>query len=217
MKRVVSVVRTVMSHIAGFINYWSKGKIKPSHITTISLLGHIPVAWALVTCRPLLAAALLAFFGILDALDGALARVQGSASTTGMFFDAVSDRIKEVIVYSALAVYAAKHFESEMLWMIVALCGSALLVSYVKAKGEMAVAAKQKDTQKLNRLFSVGFASYELRMVVIIVGLIFGVLELFIPLLIAANLLTAALRFIVISKVLYNQDLQSKQKKSHEN
>lgn len=214
MDKIVAFVKSAMYHVAGFLDYWTKGKIKPAHITTLSLLGHIPVAWALVSCRPVLAAVLLAVFGLMDALDGALARYQNSATLSGMFFDAVSDRIKEVIVYSALAVYGFKHFESDMLWMIVALCGSSILVSYTKAKGEMAVSGSKTDPQKLNRIFSVGIASYEIRMVIIIVGLLFGILELLIPLLVAANLVTVALRFLVVTKELYAIDQKNLKKKS---
>jgi len=201
-------VRTVMFHIAGFIDYWTKGKVKPNHITVLSLLGHIPVAWALVTCRPVLAAILLAFFSLLDALDGALAKVQNSASLSGMFFDAVSDRMKEVIVFSALAVFVYKHIDPNIVWQVVAVCGTSLLISYTKAKGEMAVAGKiaEKDTQKINRLFGIGIASYEIRVTAIVAGLLFGIIEYILPLLIAANLLTVALRFIVISKELYEID-----------
>ena len=217
MEKIRTFVRSAMFHVAGFIDYWTKGRIKPAHITALSLAGHVPVAWALVVNRPVLAAMLLAMFSILDAVDGALARVQGSASISGMFFDAVSDRLKEVILYSALAVYAFDNYADSALWMLVALCGSSLLVSYVKAKGEMAVSGEKQDAQKLNRLFSVGFTSYEIRMMIIIAGLATGSFEYLLPLLIAANLLTVALRFIVISKELYRIDTRAHKKSSHEN
>jgi len=204
MKRViVDGVRKSMVHIAGFIDYWTKGKVKPAHITTLSLLGHIPVAWALIIGEPILAAVLLAFFSLLDALDGALARVQNSASLTGMYFDAVSDRIKEVIVFSALAVYASNYVDAVIVWQVVAVAGTSILVSYTKAKGEMAVAGNKKDAQKLNQLFGVGIASYEVRVVALVVGLLFGWLEFILPLMLAANALTIATRFLVVSKQLY--------------
>lgn len=200
-----------MTHIAGFLDYWTKGKLKPSHITALSIIGHVPVAWALVYCRPVLAAILLAFFSLLDALDGALARVQGSSSRTGMFFDAVSDRMKETIVFSALAVFVYKHIDVSLTWQVAAAAGTSLLVSYVKAKGEMAVAGETtKDVQKLNRLFSVGVASYEIRVAALVGGLLLGWIEYILPLLIAANLLTIALRFIVITKELYELDQKEK-------
>lgn len=199
-------IRNTMYHIAGFIDYWTKGKVKPAHITALSLAGHIPVAWALVTSQPILAAVLLTFFSGLDALDGAMARYQKSSTRSGMYFDAVSDRLKEVILYTALAVFVYNHLDSTALWQIVALCGTSLLVSYTKAKGEMAVANGIIDVQKLNRQFGGGYAPYEIRMVAIIIGLLLGVLEFILPLLIAANLLTIAGRFLVISKLLYEVD-----------
>lgn len=214
MNKIKDFVRQAMYHIAGFIDYWTKSRVKPAHITALSLAGHIPVAWALATYRPVLAAILLAFFGIMDSLDGAMARYQKSANLSGMFFDAVSDRLKEVILYSALAVYGLRYFDREALWMIVALCGTSILVSYTKSKGEMAVSGNNTDPQKLNRTFSVGLATYEIRMAVIITGLLFGILEYLIPLLIAANLITIALRYIVVSKELYDIDQENLKKKS---
>lgn len=213
MEMIKSSVRRVMTHVAGFLHYWTRGKLRPSHITALSLVGHFSVAWALVTCRPVLAAGLLAFFSILDALDGALARIQKTASLSGMYFDAVSDRMKEVIVFAALAVYAVKHVDPNIGWLIVAVAGSSLLVSYTKAKGEMAIASvKKQDAQKLNRVFGGGIASYEIRTVAIIVALLFGWIEYVLPLLLAANLLTVATRFLVVSKQLYEADQKTKKK-----
>lgn len=214
MNMIRDFVRKIMTYVAGFIDYWTKGKVKPSHITSLSLVGHVPVAWALVNSRPILAAVLLAGFSILDALDGALARLQNSTSLSGMFYDAVTDRMKEIIVFSALAVFVYKHIDVTLVWQVVAACGTAILVSYVKAKGEMAVASKNKDPQKLNRLFSIGFASYEVRVLALIVGLLFGIIELILPLMIASNLLTVAIRFIVISRELYVIDNQTKSNKN---
>jgi phosphatidylglycerophosphate synthase len=210
-------VRASMTHIAGFIDYWADGRIKPAHITTISFLGHFPAAWALINNKPVLAAGLIAFFGLMDSLDGALARLQGSASLSGMFFDAVSDRFKEIIIYSALAVYVYKYVDVNLIWQVVALCGTALLVSYTKAKGEMALSGHRKEAQKLNKEFSVGIASYEIRMFAIIAGLILGILPAVLPLLIAANVLTISLRFLVISKILYQIDQENLKKKHSEN
>lgn len=214
MESIKNFVRGIMTHIAGFIDYWSKGRIKPAHITALSLAGHIPIAWALVECRPVLAGVLLIIFGLMDALDGALARVQKSASLNGMFFDAVSDRIKEAIIYSALIVYVDKHIEASLAWQVVAVAVTSVLVSYVKAKGEMALAEQGvKNAQKLNREFSVGFASYEVRMTILVAALLFGFVEYAIPLLLALNLITIAERFLVISKRLYEIDKKPKAKK----
>jgi len=162
----------------------------------------------LVASRPVLAAVLLAFFSLLDALDGAMAKVQNSTSLSGMFFDAVSDRMKEVVVFSALTVFVYKYIDPSLTWQVAAALGTSLLISYTKAKGEMAIAGKiaEQDTQKINRLFGIGIAGYEIRVTAIVAGLLFGIIQYVLPLLIAANLLTVALRFIVIAKELYTID-----------
>jgi phosphatidylglycerophosphate synthase len=203
MKTITNIIRGLMVRVAVFLNHWTKGKIKPSHVTTISLLGHIPVALALIDGRPILAAVFLAVFSLMDALDGALARVQNSASLQGMYFDAVSDRIKEVIVFSSLAYFAHINISNDISWLIVAVCGTSLLVSYVKAKGEMAAVSNHLDTQKLNRLFGGGVASYEIRTFLIIVGLLFGTLEFTLALLLVANIITITSRFLGVSKYLF--------------
>jgi CDP-diacylglycerol--glycerol-3-phosphate 3-phosphatidyltransferase len=171
-------------------------------VTTVSLLGHIPVAWAIIEGRAVIGALLLAFFSMLDALDGALARVQKSASLGGMLYDAVSDRLKEIVVFSALAVYTYQYISVAHAWVVVAACGTSILVSFVKAKGEVVLSGHTNDTQALNRTFGVGIASYQSRVVALVVGLLFGWLLFILPLLIAANLITASQRFIAIQRAL---------------
>ena len=206
MDKIRDAVRRGMYHVAGFIDHWTKGKIKPAHITTISLLGHVPVAWALIDCRPVLAGILLAFFALLDSLDGALARYQGSSSLSGMFYDSVSDRIKEVIVFSALAVYASKHIEADVTWQVVAAASTSILVSFVRARGEAALAGTSMKPKEVNSVFKGGIGSYELRTAMLVAGLIFGIIEYVLPLIIAANSITIASRFLAVSNKLHLED-----------
>ena len=203
---IVNGVKVMMSNFAVFLNKISRGKLSPSYITTLSLIGHIPAAWALWTNRPILGAILIAVFGLMDSLDGALARVQNTASKLGMFFDATTDRLKEVIIYSGLAVYISVSEPKVGVWVVPAVVGSSLLVSYVKAKGEMAVSAESHDRQALNRAFSQGIARYEIRMALLILGLVTGLLPSLLNLIIALNMLTAAIRFLEVAKLLNLED-----------
>ncbi len=202
-----------MSSVAKHINQLSKGAIKPSHITTVSLLGHFFVAWALYSSRPNVAALFIVVFGLMDALDGALARVQNSATKLGMFYDAVTDRFKEIIIYSALIFFTFQHTDA-YIWAVPAVMGTSLLVSYVKAKGEMAV-SHIHDKQALNRAFSSGFARYEIRMTLLVIGLVTGLLAPMLNLIIALNLATAAMRFIEIAQLLHVEDSQKHHTKVH--
>ena len=201
-----------MTHVAVLLDRITRGRLKPVHVTVISLLGHVPVVWALVSSRPILAAILLAFFSLMDALDGALARTQNSTSLSGMYFDAVSDRLKEVIVLSALAIFALNTIDADISWLIVAVAGTSLLVSYTKAKGEMAVAGEGLDAQKLNRIFGGGLASYEIRVVALVIGLLMGWIAYILPLLLIANSITIATRFMRVSKHLHTLDVRDKKR-----
>jgi CDP-diacylglycerol--glycerol-3-phosphate 3-phosphatidyltransferase len=204
-----NAVRIIMTRVARFLNKATDGAIKPAHITLLSLLGHIPAAWALWTGRPLFAAIYIAVFGLMDSLDGALAREQKSASKMGMFFDAVTDRLKETLLYSALAVFVANdssYAKDVGVWAVPAVAATSLLVSYVKAKGEMAVSTNAHDRQLLNRAFSQGIARYEIRMTLLIIGLISGLLAPLLNLIIALNLITASLRFMEVARLLNVED-----------
>lgn len=203
-------VKVLMSNLAVFLDKVTKGKLKPSYITVLSLLGHLPSAWALWNSKTTLAIIFIVIFGLMDALDGALARAQKTASKFGMFFDATTDRIKEVILYSGLAVYVANNEPKIGAWVVPAVVGTSLLVSYVKAKGEMAVSANSHDKQALNRAFGGGIARYEIRMVLLIVGLISGLLPSLLNLIIALNLFTASMRFLEVANLLNKEDYPAK-------
>ncbi len=204
-------IKVLMANLARGLNRIFDGKLKPAHITTLSLLGHIPAAWALWTSRPILASVYIAVFGLMDALDGALAREQKSASKLGMFFDATTDRLKEVLIYAALAVFVSKEYSGDVaVWVVPAVVGTSLLVSYVKAKGEMAISTDAHDKQLLNRAFSQGIARYEVRMFLLIAGLLSGLLPALLNLIIALNLITAAMRFMEVARLLNIEDHATK-------
>jgi phosphatidylglycerophosphate synthase len=202
MNIITNWVKSVMMVIAKVLNKVTAGYIRPGHVTVLSLAGHGLVVWALVSDHPIKAAVLILVFGLMDSLDGALARVQHRTSLQGMFFDAVSDRVKEVLIYSGLAAFLSHQGESDLMWLVAAVAGSSLLVSYVKAKGEMAFAGSDLDPQKLNRLFSDGLGRYEIRMFILIAGLSFDTVEIALLALFVLNALTAAQRFIKVSGAL---------------
>lgn len=203
LNKVSSTVRGWMGIPALILHWASRGRIKPDHITLVSLLGHIPVVWALWNSRPLLAAALLAFFGIMDSLDGALARLQKTTSIRGMLFDASSDRVKEVLLYIGLTHYVLEHANTNVVWLPAAVMGGSLVVSYIKAKGEMALMSTSKhDAQSLNRIFSDGIARYEVRMTLIIIGLLTGKIVVVLWVLLVLVAVTALQRIIRVSKAL---------------
>ena len=163
-----SAVRSVMRVIAKSLNSLSGGHLSPNAITITSLLAHIPIAYLIAIYHPVWAAILLVIFGLFDALDGELARLQNKASNAGMLLDASTDRFKEVILYVGIA-YRLSYVAAA--WAVAAL-GASLCVSYVKAKGETAVADNSLSANQINRLFQDGLLRYEVRMFLLVVGLL---------------------------------------------
>lgn len=170
-------VRNVMRAVAGGLNRISRGRLTPNTVTLIGVAMHLPIAVliALGSYSDFLAAGLLLLvFGLFDTLDGELARLQGSASPRGMLLDASTDRIKEVLLYSGAAYYLSGGAHPRYAVLAVVACGASLTVSYVKAKGEAAVAAggSHISHDALNRLFKDGLLTFELRMLLLIIGLL---------------------------------------------
>lgn len=130
-------VRRVMNSIASIINRLSQGRVTPNMITILGLLGHFLVAWLIANQVFIWSGILLVIFGLLDAIDGSLARIQGSASKKGMLLDSVTDRIKEVVLYAGIAyalVTSGEIFYT--VWVVIA-CGLSTIVSYINAWGEL--------------------------------------------------------------------------------
>lgn len=165
-------VRMVMRVIAKALNSVSGGRVSPNAVTLISLAAHIPIAWLIATHHNLWAALLLVIFGLFDALDGELARLQNKASNAGMLLDATTDRTKEVLLYIGAAYsFVALGRPHAAAWAVAA-CGGSLLVSYVKAKGETAMTGSGLSANQINRLFQDGLMRYEIRMAVFVLGLV---------------------------------------------
>jgi len=97
-----------------------------------------------------LAGALILLSGLIDAIDGVLARSTGRVSVFGGFLDSVSDRYSDAVVLSAI-VYAGLCHPA---WGLAAIVGS-LMVSYTRARAEAAGV----------KMAAVGFAERAERMV----------------------------------------------------
>lgn len=197
-----TVVRMWMKHIARVLNRISGGKLSPNTVTFIGLFMHFPIALLIATNHYWWGAILLTIFGLFDALDGELARLQHKAGSAGMLLDATTDRMKEVILYcgAAYSLIAIGH-PKYAVWAVAA-CGASLCVSYVKAKGETAVSDSNLTPNEINRLFQDGLLRFEIRMTILIVGLIFGQLAYAVAIIAVLSAVTATERLINITRKL---------------
>lgn len=198
-----ALVRSGAEVVARVLNKVSGGRLTPNTITYVSLLGHLPIAYLIAEGYFHWAALFLVIFGLMDTLDGSLARLQNRASASGMLLDASTDRMKESLVYIASAFTFVRLEEPYFAVWAVAACAGALLVSYIKAKGETAIASSTTHA-KANRLFQDGLMRYEVRMGVIVLGLLFGYLGPAIIILAILSWLTAFGRLRRILKHLDN-------------
>jgi len=195
-------VRARMRLLAGWLNRTSHGRIHPNTITLIGLVMHIPIALLIASRHNWWAALLLVIFGLFDTLDGELARLQHRDSEAGMLLDASTDRIKEIFLYMGAAwAFASTNNPYMGMWAVAAV-GSSLLVSYIKAKGETAVAKSHLSTAEVNKLFQDGFMRFEIRMVILIFGLITDFLAIAIGIIAILSFITAIRRLVRISRAL---------------
>jgi phosphatidylinositol phosphate synthase len=129
------------------------GRVSPNVITASSLLmcgitgaavalGHLPGAvW------------LYAFAGILDVLDGRLARVANQQTPAGALFDSVSDRWGELLVFTG---YVWFLHDSPWVLAVVSAIGGSMMVSYTRARAEgLGVALAGGVMQRAERIVLV--------------------------------------------------------------
>jgi CDP-diacylglycerol--glycerol-3-phosphate 3-phosphatidyltransferase len=204
MNTVKQAVRSAMHVVAVQLNRVSGGRLHPDVVTIFGFLMHVPIALLIATYHNLWAAALLVIFGLFDTLDGELARLQGRASVRGMLLDASTDRMKEALLYTG-AVYALAlgNHPATAAWAAAAV-GASICVSYIKAKGEAAVAASKRDIPhaQLNRLFADGLLPFEVRMFLLVVGLLANRLAIACVVIAVLAGFTALQRLVRISRAL---------------
>ena len=138
---------------------------------SLSLLGLIcaflsSILYYTLSTRPWIlwaAPIFLLLSGLLDALDGAMARVYGQVTRFGGVIDSLFDRIGEVFVYCGIILSGL----SSLFWGLTALVAS-LMVSYVRSRAEAAGA----------KMEGVGIAERPERIVILAVASFIGQIEL---------------------------------------
>jgi CDP-diacylglycerol--glycerol-3-phosphate 3-phosphatidyltransferase len=115
-------------------------RVRPNTITSTSAIVVIGSGAAFGLDLPRLGAVWLLVSGLLDVLDGQVARGGGMVSKFGAFFDSTLDRIGEAVLFAGIAIYfqtAPRQSVPSLgiLLTLAALTGS-FLVSYTRARAE---------------------------------------------------------------------------------
>jgi CDP-diacylglycerol---glycerol-3-phosphate 3-phosphatidyltransferase len=132
-------------------------------LTVFGLLLQVGVVPLVLTGHFVWAVPLGVVAAICDALDGAVARAGVGPTKAGAFLDSTTDRISELLVSGALAVYFARQAEWWPTAAALVFMGAAQMVSYTRARAE----ALGVDCK-------VGLMSRPERLVVLGVGFLFS-------------------------------------------
>jgi len=136
--------------------------VHPNTITTVGTLVVVGSGVAFGTGAVRLGGSLLLISGILDLLDGQVARLGGKITAFGAFYDSTLDRIGEAAVFAGLIFYfssgplPADMKPRALAAGLVALVAS-LLVSYTRARAEaLGVENKVGIAQRAERILLLG-------------------------------------------------------------
>jgi archaetidylinositol phosphate synthase len=153
-KRVLSIVKPL-----------ANVGVTPNHVTVLGVLVACLTSWLYWTwggdrLRLVAAAATILLSGLLDAVDGVLARSNGTASRFGGFLDSVSDRYSDALAFSGLIMGGLCDT-----WVGLAAIVGSLMVSYSRSRAEvegvkMAGVGLAERAERMLLLAAVSLASY---------------------------------------------------------
>ena len=148
--------RSLMTGLARVVD---RTPLTPNSITVLGSALNLAPALLIALDQHLWAGVVLLPATALDSLDGALARLQGSASRFGAFLDSVLDRYVEIFFFAGLSWHYAQSSEHwGVFGSLLAVSGS-LMVSYCRARAEgLGLECKVGILQRPERLLILGIA-----------------------------------------------------------
>jgi CDP-diacylglycerol--glycerol-3-phosphate 3-phosphatidyltransferase len=135
--------------------------VKADYVTVLGILVAGVTGAVLGLGHLFLAAVLLTVGGLMDTLDGAVAKAAGTSSKRGAFFDSVSDRIADMFIFGGLAWYFAvgPGHDPKLSLIAFAILGVSNTISYERAKAEsLGYVAKGGLMERAERLILLGVA-----------------------------------------------------------
>jgi CDP-diacylglycerol--glycerol-3-phosphate 3-phosphatidyltransferase len=157
--------------------------VRPSQVTVLGTLICLAGAGLVLADRLLLAGLVWLVGSALDLVDGALARNQGQVTAGGAFLDSTLDRISEGALFVAIAYHFAQAGDAPAAALTALALLGALLVSYTRARAE-----------SLGADCKVGIITRAERVVLLGLGLCFGLIEPAVYLLLALSAVSLAQR-----------------------
>jgi phosphatidylglycerophosphate synthase len=141
--------------------------LTPNALTVIGLLIAVVGAYFVALQSWLIAGLIVAFGAIFDLFDGALARATGKVSKFGAFLDSTLDRAGEGVVYIGIVVAAVLGgLDRWLAPLAISAMAAGYMVSYSRARSE------SLGFSPGTGMASVGLAPREIRMAILVLGLI---------------------------------------------
>ncbi len=166
--------------------------LTPNTITVIGMVITLIASVLVANGMLLVGAAILTAGSLLDAVDGALARAQGSGTAFGSFLDSTLDRASEAILFIGIGAWLLASLADPtwpVIGLMVALAGS-FLVSYSHARA-----------QGIGLAANVGLAPRTERLVLVIAGVALAGLGFSVGLIGAIGILAALTVVTVIQRI----------------
>ncbi len=159
--------------------------LTPNALTTAGLLVTLAGVAVVVSGRPVVGATVMAAGLVLDAFDGAVARLSGRSTLLGAFYDSVADRVADVAMLGALVWLVLPSPLGFAVGMTA--LATALLTSYVRAKAE-----------SLGLTATVGVLERAERVVIVLLGLWLDLVAVALWVLAIGGVVTVLQRVVVV-------------------
>ena len=133
--------------------------ISADHVTVAGVLLAVANSVVIASGALYVACALLIVGGLMDTLDGVVAKAAGTASARGAFFDSVADRVADGFLFGGLAWYLAVGHHPREALLPVAILAVGSVISYERAKAEsLGFSGRGGLMERAERLIIFGLA-----------------------------------------------------------
>ena len=125
------VFKGILDPIGAFFNRLG---IFPNTMTLLGLAGNVVGAILIALGHLTVGGIIVLLMGLVDTLDGTMARLRGMPSEFGAFVDSVTDRYSELVIFGGLLYYYLQKGDWISVLAIYMAASGAVLVSYVRAR-----------------------------------------------------------------------------------
>ncbi|MHB1909505.1 MAG: CDP-alcohol phosphatidyltransferase family protein [Nitrososphaerales archaeon] len=163
-------------------------RVSPDLLTALGFFFSIcaGLLFAFRPSQPYFAALAIIASGIMDVLDGAVARATGKVSLSGSLADSTLDRVSEIVIFSGI-IFAGYSVPS---FIVLLTLSFSLMVSYVRSKGEALAIT----------MSGVGLAERPERLLILIAFSLLGLVWIGVYLILALAIITFVQRYLYISR-----------------